>query len=399
MALKNGYGNVIKIRAYIDFVQYAKAVNYVEEIYNNSLDGDVGAGGNLFNPWDFNFSKVNTYTCNNDAAGWDASQNHLGFNIIFKDYPAGEYSNRLFAHFLQGINYYGLFGHELGIKSKFSHLDLEAYGKDSNGQQIFTQIPTADNVGIVGSRTSPGLGYTILGFDGFNQTDRHYFEALKVYLQSVSSTPWTPGDTINLGCISIGRYMDFPASTDLDVKLSYGYEGVKSTSTRDGSTITNINYYKRPDWGNFPSWFHLDKADLPDGVTNDWWKEFNIKQVGQNGRRVFNLKWSFLDKTDVFSKWSEHSQAANYQETNNWSLDALYDGTNHKETIVATLLNFTLGGQIPFIMQMDVGSGGEADPTNAQQSFALVKIDQKSVSIKQVAPGTYNVSLKLTEVW
>ena len=48
---------------------------------------------------------------------------------------------------------------------------------------------------------------------------------------------------------------------------------------------------------------------------------------------------------------------------------------------------------------MDVGDGGSADPSNAQQDFAFVRINQKSISIRQVAPEMYSCKLKLTEVW
>ena len=59
------------------------------------------------------------------------------------------------------------------------------------------------------------------------------------------------------------------------------------------------------------------------------------------------------------------------------------------DSIIGTMMTLTMGGQIPFLLQMD----------NTQQDFAFVRINQKSISVKQVAFGTFNISLKLTEVW
>ena len=418
MALsKNRYGKVSNIRAYIDLVQYAKAVGYVQEIVNWNLDGDETDGGDVFSPWDFNPTNVKRFTCN----GGGGSADHVGFIIRFKNYGAdtdGVYSNRLFADLLRGSNYLGIFGHELLISAgeKVSHVNFYASGRTdadvatSSWAGEGSSASSFYSSGIVGEYNAPGLGYTLIGFDGWNDTDHQNFEGFKVVIWADASTLFDDGsvsgnspDFFDIGCISIGRHMDFPHSTEVDVNISYSYEGIKSKHTTGGSTLTKFDYYKRPDWGDFPSWFH--HYSVPGAVTGNWWKEYNVKQVGQNGRRIFNLKWSYLDKKDVFSQWSEHSQAAMYG-TGNTSPSAtdityFYDGTEHRETIISTLMNFTLGGQIPFILQLDAGSGGDNPHvhTDAQQDFAFVKIDQKSISVKQVANGVYDMSLKLIEVW
>ena len=52
----------------------------------------------------------------------------------------------------------------------------------------------------------------------------------------------------------------------------------------------------------------------------------------------------------------------------------------------------TLGGSLRFIFQPD-----KTDFT--PDGFAICVLDQDSISFKQVAHNTYNVSLKILEVW
>ena len=52
----------------------------------------------------------------------------------------------------------------------------------------------------------------------------------------------------------------------------------------------------------------------------------------------------------------------------------------------------TLGGSLRFIFQPD---GSDYNP----DGFAICVLDQDSISIKQVAHNTYNISLRIMEVW
>ena len=64
------------------------------------------------------------------------------------------------------------------------------------------------------------------------------------------------------------------------------------------------------------------------------------------------------------------------------------EGT-HTDNIVGNFLNFTLGGQIPFIFQ----------PDNTKQDFAICRLDKASSTIEQVAHGVYSVSMTFVETW
>lgn len=419
MALsKSSYGLVTTPRVYIDYVQYAKAIGFLGYNFNNSMDGDEdsianqnlwGGDGTWKNPWDFNPANMKRFIVDNSNTDW--SGDHLGFNQTFPSYGDNTYNNRPFANFMQTANYFAIFGHELQIAMGGDHvseIELLCYGKDSDNVTVYAKAQ--NYFGIVGEQNFPGLGYTIIGFDGWNHDDRDRFEAYKIYISSTVENPWigtvqgaTEADWIDIGCTSVGRYMDFPVSPDLNVEQIYEYDGITSKRTIGGSDISDIRYHKRPDWGDFPAWFHHEMAlteddpltttvdesgEIISDIRGNWWKEYDIKPVNQNSRRSWKIKFSYVDKENMFPKFTGSSLAAQYND-NNWSLGDLYDGVEHKESFVATFLNFTLGGKIPFVFQ----------PNNEVQEFSFCKIKENSLSIRQVAFGAYSISMTFVETW
>ena len=389
MALsRNRYGQVSTIRAYFDIVQYARAIGYVEEYRNHSNIPQIDPDSS---PYDFNPAKVETYLATQDDGGIFTAD-HIGFNVKFKNYAI---ENRNFAHLLKAINYYGFFGHNIQTASNaFTETALNTYGVEFDDYMQSNQIFGVPETytGIVGDRADVGNGYTIIGVDGWDPSDHRHYEAIKVYINS--STGFTDGgDAFNIGAISVGRYMDFPQSANLSMNIKYDYDGIKSKNTTSGRTITNVNYYKPPDWGNYPRWTHISKEalDASGSAGDDWVNKYDMRTVSGNGRRSWDLEWSYIDKEDMFPKTSEGNMFAHNMESaklDDATANAVHLGS-FSDSIISTMMTLTLGGQIPFLFQ----------PDNTQQDFAFVKINQKSISVKQVAFGTYDISLKLTEVW
>ena len=66
-----------------------------------------------------------------------------------------------------------------------------------------------------------------------------------------------------------------------------------------------------------------------------------------------------------------------------------FDGTVHQGNIMGSLMTYSMGGQIPMLFQ----------PDNTKQEFAKVRINSKSISIRQTAPELYTCTLKLVEDW
>ena len=391
MALsRNRYGQVSTIRAYFDIIQYAKAIGYVKEYRNHSNIPQIDPDST---PYDFNPAKVETYLATEDDEGIFTAD-HIGFNVKFKNYAI---ENRNFAQLLKAINYYGFFGHNIQTASDvFTETSINTYGVAWSDDivPVSTQVFAGPQTytGIVGDKSDVGNGYTIIGVDDWNHSDHRRFEAIKVYIQSTSG--FTDGaDAFNIGAISVGRYMDFPHSANLSMNIKYDYDGIKSKNTTSGRTISNINYYKPPDWGNYPRWTHISKEALDNtGLAgDDWLNKYDMRTVSGNGRRSWDLTWSFLSKEDTFPKTSEGNMFAHNMESaklDDATADAIHLAA-FSDSIIGTMMTLTMGGQIPFLLQMD----------NTQQDFAFVRINQKSISIQQTAPSLYTCKLKLTEVW
>ena len=374
MALSNNrYGEVSTIRAYFDVVQYAKAIGYVKELFSYQNSPVIDSESS---PFDYNPAKVETYAV-------DGTYDYLSFVCHFKSRIEGD---RNFAQLLKSINYYGIFGHNIQTASAdYDQTALQCFGHD--GLQNLFAYPQSYTE-IVGDRTDVGNGYTIVGVDDWSESDSKRFEGLEVQIQS--DTTFTDSDAFNVGAISVGRYMDFPHSANLSMNIKYNYDGIKSKNSTSGRTINNINYYKPPDWGNYPRWTHISKGTLVSTTDEDWVNKYNMKAVSGNGRREWDLTWSFLSKEDTFPKISEGNMFAHNMDKARYTddgVDALSLKSN--DSIISTMMTLSLGGNIPFLLQMD----------NTQQDFAFVRINQKSISIQQSAPNLYTCKMKLQECW
>ena len=62
------------------------------------------------------------------------------------------------------------------------------------------------------------------------------------------------------------------------------------------------------------------------------------------------------------------------------------------DSFIAQVWNKTLGGALPFIFQPD-------STNNNPDQFCIAKFDMDSLSVKQVAFKSYEISLKIREVW
>ena len=100
------YGAVSDIRLYCDVIQYARAIGYVKNIYNEGCTPMIDSEAT---PFEYNCAKSETYVT-------DPSNpvNRLSFNCEFKSIDEGE---KNFAWLLKHINYFALYGHNLATAS------------------------------------------------------------------------------------------------------------------------------------------------------------------------------------------------------------------------------------------------------------------------------------------
>ena len=196
------------------------------------------------------------------------------------------------------------------------------------------------------------------------------------------TTAWTT----HLGGFSVGWTYTMPHSPDMSMTYSVEYEGYDTITTKAGATLTNNNW-QNPYTMNYEP-YHL------------WTQWDNSKGIyvpeSYSGRRVWNLKFSYLGRLDTFptekgagvtsAKWSDNEGMYVYNIT---------DDPNERQVIgvkndfYTRVIHGTRGGSLPFIFQ----------PDKDIEEFALCRFDQNSFRFTQQAPDLYEVSVKIVESW
>jgi len=179
-----------------------------------------------------------------------------------------------------------------------------------------------------------------------------------------------------IGSIVVGSYYDMPHSPDLNLKLSYEYDGVKTVQSKGGATLSNASYTKPADWGNTGAW-QLGDID-GQGISNI-----------RSGRRSWSLSFSFLNDTDVFPVNATTSNPLNTSPTD----DTLLNGTD----FFTQVWNRTVG--LPFIFQPNGGGGVAGEGNFNPDQFCIARFDQSSLQLTQTSPNLYSISLKIRESW
>lgn len=199
-----------------------------------------------------------------------------------------------------------------------------------------------------------------------------------------------------IGSIVVGSYYDMPHSPDLNLKLSYDMDGVKTIQTKNGATLSNAMYTKPADWVNGRGAWQLGD-----------------NQNYRSGRRIWDLSFSYLADTDVFPVNASQSHLYN-------SADGYYEGANNPTTgfsdiaadgvsfvtnildgqdFFSSVWNKTMGNALPFIFQPDGGGGVAGQGNFNPDQFAICKFVGDTLKYEQVAHNTYNIKLKIEEVW
>lgn len=175
--------------------------------------------------------------------------------------------------------------------------------------------------------------------------------------------------TAKLGSLFIGTYYDMPNSPDLNLKLTYEYDGVKTIQTKGGANLSNATYTKPADWGEYGAW------------------QLGNNQNYRSGRRVWDLSFSYLSDTDVMPNLGIQNYEIG-QDSEIVDTEDILTGTD----FFAQVWNRTLGGHLPFIFQPD------KDNANPDQ-FVIARFDMKSLKITQSMHRKYNMKIKIRESW
>ena len=255
----------------------------------------------------------------------------------------------------------------------------------SAGASIYLQEGEETEGSWTVAATSGLVNYTHLGsnstieHDGFSISignDAHDIQTNKIQFRFDS--PAYPESTyeadIKIGSLLYGNYYDMPHSPDLNLKLSYEYDGVKTIQTKGGVTLSNASYTKPADWGDIGAWqLGTDSTPNPSNL--------------RSGRRVWDLSFSYLSDTDVMPNLG----VQNYETDLNGQIVGTEDiltGTD----FFSQVINKTMGGHLPFIFQPD------KDNANPDQ-FAICRFDMNSLVLNQIGVNLYSCSLKIRETW
>ena len=219
-------------------------------------------------------------------------------------------------------------------------------------------------------------GWTLFEHDLPTTGDAEWYKHIQVNFQSQEYVEPLP---LEIGCISIGTMYEMPHSPDLDLTMTREFGNVKRQFTKGGTLLSSYKYKQPPTWGDGEAW----------GLYTDAPTNLGARRAG---RRTWDLKFSYLSATDIMADM-EMLNLNPTEETADYE-SYLGGGVGEYETyrFFSQFMQKTLGGSLRFIFQPD---GSDYNP----DGFAICVLDQDSISIKQVAHNTYNISLRIMEAW
>ena len=467
------YNQVGTPRFFIDYFGHWKEMGMI----NNLESKDESVLGI------YNYNDSQDFFDNMNLLGLDPT-NNISFSIFQNnENPLAEFgisfNKYLHRNYLSQIDYIGYLGHtftedglldnyrnEGQIWNKMSGVNNEqeivGEGNFDIGDVIINAEKKSDN-----EYRFPFNGFSLLEVD-YNSNDKYYFYDTDGVLQETDD-PDYPGainslDLINtiefqtkyqkeeneefmghfgLGALTMGHTYTMPHSPELSLSFEIEYDGYDQVQTLGGRTLTKVNYSGSPQWsfGSNPWEIYPHAGTFVHPVE----KVFN-SDMRRKGRRTWNLKFSYLNKKDLFSAnhstnnyydelgndvgGESHSelesnsditkQASGWVDINNNNMldlvDLIYMNQNNlftdlplgdwtstqnpwnftnnmltDDSFESRVLNFIGNGQ-KFIFQPDSNSNQPSD-------FAICVLDQDSIKATQVANGVYNISLKIREVW
>ena len=209
-----------------------------------------------------------------------------------------------------------------------------------------------------------------------NNAHNNPYNRIRLYFST-----YTPANNKYFSSFLYGTFFNLQAP-DLNLTLTREYGEVKTLQSKTGYTYSNSFITKQPNWGNrLPAW-HLS---LDNDLNQDGSALFGDLAI--NGRRVWDLKFSYLDEQNIFSKVSS---VTDYITGSSNNIDYLGGALLQENTFYSQVLLRTQG--LPFVFQPD------SNNSNPDQ-FAICMFDQNSFQFKRTSLNTYDVSLKIREVW
>ena len=371
----DSYGSVSRCRVYVDYIQYAKAIGMIN---NFSYSTGRVSSNNPEALWDMNPSNVAEFTIIDAGDGTFTAGT---FRANFK-YVGDDTAGLQFRNLISTTNYGALLGHNVGLFDPNRYVESKVQDGYASQSGILGRNTCKNNIGT----NIWKINHFVLG--GNPIEDLAYFDRLGFKInKGTEGLDWNVGDVIRMGAFSTGRYFDLPVNANLSVNQTFSYDGVQTKRTFGGADLTQVNHTRKK-WGDLGAWTHIDLSEYnnpSDALNNE-----DYSTAGFQGKRSWDLAWSFISKEDMFPRNFENNMSGYYDvDTMQWNSD------NYDSDVEGTHKDNTLGwmslccfGTIPFIFQ----------PDNTKTTFAICVLDKPSISIKRVAPDLYNIKMKIVEI-
>ena len=369
-------------RFYLDFTQLAKAKGYREYTtsYSENLSSDDDPKN--LNVWDFDYAKTTNYTANTSGSS-DLTFNCPPFWAEGED--VWDWSKLMstvnFAGFINH-NLYSSYGTQGDVVPK---IIPQWFGDD----EISIAETASPSFNCGGSSSLEADGYSIMHisptaqFANIDQRARAGQFKMGIGVEGDLSSDVN----FDIGAITFGKYIDMPHSPDLSVKKSVEYDGVKISRSLGGSDIVQVNHQGCPDWLVGEPWV-LKPYGADNGVKGNG-------RIGRNGRRSWDLNFSYISNDDLFYDLRERTVGgASRQEGQNYD-----EGSVAPTNEIQLLWDLTLGGALSFMFCPDKDATFTYSDSDDFAEFAVCRLDQDSLVATQVAHQTWNISMRVVEVW
>ena len=338
------YQNVSTPRFYVSILQWLKAIGQLEDLDSN--------------PQHISESSLKMVDINPTSQAIFGPGPNDGYNINFKS-KIGTFDTLM----PNNKNFFMVLGHTFGSN------DIRFRTKKWSNTGIDDVDLVASN-GIVNYGNTQGYRADFNGFSIAIGNDAHdnTHETLQMNLYYYSADVY-----YKFGAILYGTYYEMPVAPDLSLSMEHDYSGIKKTTSMSGASFTNANWVKPPKWGDKEAW---QLGDFPRPYS---------------GRRIWDLSFSYVSDEDLEPRnYTGTLQDIQHQQgDDNW---------------FENVLHYTMGGHLPFIFQPNKDAtynwtDGDHPYINEIPEFAICRFDMNSFSREQVAPGVYNIKIKVKESW
>ena len=345
------YSNTKKPAFYIPMFDYLHSIGQV--VFKDDDLNDI----HLINP-------AKTHTLSPDDDWWETGQ--IEYEIDLK----GQFEYKEIAD-ADGHIYIFILGHNFHSTNCMMDIQL------TWGDEKYEPIPFESVVNSNGNMSNPSYNGLSIIKAKYNVTQ---FDGINIVIRGFSSAS---NDDIRIGCVSLCSKWTPPHNPDLSLTMSRQYDGVKTTRTKGGATLSNAQYTRGGTfWTNNYAW-ELSIGDYD--IADDEHMAHRNKQRTL-GRRIWSMNFSYLTPANLMPEF----ESLDYYETEyNENLDK---NIHESQSFFARVLNRVQGSHLPFIF-----NANDTDSNYNPDQWSIVRFDQKDFKITQAAPELYSLSMKLTE--